>query len=543
MAAVSGLAAGTALAVTAAPAQGVEVNTIGDPGPPGTFSLRDAITTANVGPSPDQITFQAGLSGTISLTSALPVIVSGLEIEGPGAQTLSISGNDAFRVLSTNLPSDAYEVTVSGLTLTKGFVPSGNGGAIAHRRGDLTISRSVISNSTAPFGGGLGALIDANSNSHTSIEITDSTISGNDASSGHGGGISAYLYGGRTRSLDLTLHNSTISGNTAAGSGGGISAYAYSYGFTVCTVYGTYSCDVFTEYPGSAAVSGSITDTTIAGNSAGAGQHGGGFDRSAGTAPATTANASVDFVFENSILADNTLAGAPDDVGSFGPGSVLAEHSLIESDSGLPGGEVSATGAGGNIFGQDPLLATLALNGGPTATQALPKNSPAVDTGASDLTTDQRGLARPVDQADVPNSSAPGSDGSDMGAFELVLSPEPPGPTPPVVKCAGVKVTKKGTAGRNVINGTPRRDVIAGLGGNDTIRGLGGNDLICGGGGRDLVIGGAGKDRLLGQNGPDTLKGGKGPDTLLGGSGPDKLFGGPGRDKLVGGPGHDVTRQ
>jgi Ca2+-binding RTX toxin-like protein len=80
-------------------------------------------------------------------------------------------------------------------------------------------------------------------------------------------------------------------------------------------------------------------------------------------------------------------------------------------------------------------------------------------------------------------------------------------PLPPV-KCGGLKATKTGTAGPNVINGTPRKDVIAGLGGKDRIRGRAGNDVLCGGGGRDKLIGGGGRDRLLGQAGKDICKGG-----------------------------------
>ena len=47
-------------------------------------------------------------------------------------------------------------------------------------------------------------------------------------------------------------------------------------------------------------------------------------------------------------------------------------------------------------------------------------NSPAVDQGAAfGLTTDQRGVLRPIDFPTIPNSTAAGADGSDIGAFEL----------------------------------------------------------------------------------------------------------------------------
>jgi hypothetical protein len=73
--------------------------------------------------------------------------------------------------------------------------------------------------------------------------------------------------------------------------------------------------------------------------------------------------------------------------------------------------------AGSNdITGQDPKLAALADNGGPTWTQALQSGSPALDKipdgtngcGTSPLDVDQRGFARP----------RPTGDNCDMGAYE-----------------------------------------------------------------------------------------------------------------------------
>jgi hypothetical protein len=70
-----------------------------------------------------------------------------------------------------------------------------------------------------------------------------------------------------------------------------------------------------------------------------------------------------------------------------------------------------------NIYNQDPKLGPLADLGGPTPTHALGFDSPAIDAGNSGgLTTDQRGMPRPIDGLDIPN--AEGGDGSDIGAFE-----------------------------------------------------------------------------------------------------------------------------
>lgn len=73
------------------------------------------------------------------------------------------------------------------------------------------------------------------------------------------------------------------------------------------------------------------------------------------------------------------------------------------------------------------MIGPLANNGGPTPTHATLVNSPAIDQGSAAvvnratemlaLTTDQRGLARPVDHGGLPNAA--GGDGSDIGAFEF----------------------------------------------------------------------------------------------------------------------------
>ena len=47
-----------------------------------------------------------------------------------------------------------------------------------------------------------------------------------------------------------------------------------------------------------------------------------------------------------------------------------------------------------NIYYQDPRLAPIADNGGPTPTRALEPHSPAINHGQTDLLTDQRGHRR-----------------------------------------------------------------------------------------------------------------------------------------------------
>ncbi len=63
----------------------------------------------------------------------------------------------------------------------------------------------------------------------------------------------------------------------------------------------------------------------------------------------------------------------------------------------------------------DPLLGSLADNGGPTQTIAIQSNSPAINRipAASSAATDQRGIPRPQPQGGL----------SDIGAYELVTRP------------------------------------------------------------------------------------------------------------------------
>jgi hypothetical protein len=64
----------------------------------------------------------------------------------------------------------------------------------------------------------------------------------------------------------------------------------------------------------------------------------------------------------------------------------------------------------------------LRSNGGPTQTVALMSGSPAIDKGTSagltgNLTTNQRGFARTVDNSGIANAT--GGDGTDIGAYEF----------------------------------------------------------------------------------------------------------------------------
>ena len=67
----------------------------------GPGSLRAEVAAANANLGADTIAFANGLSGTIRLTSGELLITDSVAINGPGADQLSVSGNNASRVFET----------------------------------------------------------------------------------------------------------------------------------------------------------------------------------------------------------------------------------------------------------------------------------------------------------------------------------------------------------------------------------------------------------------------------------------------------------
>lgn len=178
-------------------------------------TLRDAIATANNVAGADTITFDPAVTGTITLNpSAGELAISeSLTITGPGSGALTIDANasvsNELRVM--NIAESAGDVTIEGLTLTGGRVADSleAGGAIQFLSdGLLTIRDSVVSGSTADRGGGIYSEIGA-------VEVVNSTISGNVATSGPGGGIAS-------EDADITLTSSDLTNNRSYGSGAGL---------------------------------------------------------------------------------------------------------------------------------------------------------------------------------------------------------------------------------------------------------------------------------------------------------------------------------
>jgi hypothetical protein len=228
-------------------------------------------------PSIDTIQFDPGLNGqTIKLTGGELAITKVLNVTGPGASQLTVSGNGASRVFDVSAPL----VSLSGLTIVNGKSADQGGGIF--NSGTLTISDCTVSGNSStltpapgtaePVGGGIfnsgmltvlrctltgnsttapGALGGGIGNAGA-MTVADSTLSGNSASDG--GGIDTFGMG--------TVVNSTLSGNP----GGGIINESFS---TLTVANSTLSGNSASEGPGGIDNGGTLTvaDSTLSTNS------------------------------------------------------------------------------------------------------------------------------------------------------------------------------------------------------------------------------------------------------------------------------------
>ncbi len=305
-------------------------------------TLREAINAANAFGSASTISFDANVftsAQTITLTSALPPIANTVTIDGPGADLLTIDGDQAYRPFYVGTRG---ALSVSGLTLARGR--QSKGGAI-YSNGTLAVRRvAFVTNvATNTEGGGLYL-------NNGNATVSASTFSGNTAN-GQGGAI-------HNHGATLMVINSSFTGNSAL-------CPTASYGGAVYTAPGGTTTLINSTADGNAAASG-------------------GNLYSNGT-----------LTVHNSIVADATTGG--DCVAPAGA-TISVHNSLIEDGScGI------TNGIDGNLNGDPLLVAladnggptrTLALQAGSPAIDAG-DNALALDENANPLSTDQRGSGYP----------------------------------------------------------------------------------------------------------------------------------------------------
>lgn len=164
--------------VKSAQAATLTVNNLNDSG---VGSLRDTINIAN---SNDVVEFLLGSHpSTIVLTSGALAIAKNLTINGPGANLLTISGNNQFSVFDIS----AANLTLSGLAIAGDFnaynssnvtfTNSTISGDNVNIDSNLTLINSTISSKRLAINGELRAINDSNVTALSSITIGDNLTS------------------------------------------------------------------------------------------------------------------------------------------------------------------------------------------------------------------------------------------------------------------------------------------------------------------------------------------------------------------------------
>ncbi len=325
----------------------------------GFTSLREAIDYAETLGGNQTITFTPGLTGSIALNGTellLDQTGGTLTIQGPGANVLSISGNNQSRVFDI---ASGTTVNISGLTVEDGNEASAFGGGILNA-GTLTLTACSITGNMAVQGGG--------------VQNTGT----------------------------LTVFSSTFSGNSVQTSGAAINSESGTTNLTDTTVSGNTSTFGGAIRNGSSSGSLTLTDSTVSGNSMlpGSGFGGAGIESFSGQ-----------ITLANTIVAGNNApppvyANSPNpanavDIVVFGTTLVDDGDNLLGTAVQTLESNLGVSPAGTDVFTDTPLLAALGNYGGPTQTMALLPGSQAIDAGSnalipSGVTTDQRGLPRIV---------------------------------------------------------------------------------------------------------------------------------------------------
>ncbi|WP_292858285.1 calcium-binding protein [Nostoc sp. LPT] len=549
--------------------------------------MRQAIENANIFAGSNRVDFDTtgtfATAQTITLTSGQLRIIDDVTISGTGSEQLTVSGNNASRVL--NISGTGTDARIDGLTIANGNAGTGDGGGIlVNQNSNLVLTNSTVEGNRGNLGGGIDNL--------GTTTVINSTLSNNQGDAG----------GGILNSGTATLINTTLSGNQARVFGGG----------------GIGNLGIATL------INNTITNNTVVAN----------FN--------STFGGGIENFFEgklsvkNTIIAGNTNSNNQEADISSDSDIVGNANNLIGSTSGASGtigtgSDITFAEAGITNINQvfDPILQN---NGGSTATYALVPTSPAINAGnnANLLTDtvdldgdgninesipfDQRGIGfnrikfATVDigayESDTVSGSGghkqfivPGGEGShsivDFGGVNRGSNPSPA----TVAEVDTIKFQGTGLTARNLLltqSGKNLEFTFEGVADSDTkvtlqnfalenldnlstignllfngqtsisdsfdvinadsaqtsifqrnkvtflnelsnnIKGLdNSNDVINGQGGNDIIDGRGGDDLLRGGVGNDTLSGGAGNDILVGGAGNDILTGGTSSDQFI----------
>ena len=350
-----------------------------------------------------------------SLAEALTVFNSTLDMNSAtqgGAVAFTSAGTNSLFISESTLTENSAASNGGGVYIRKPFATSTS-------QPVFRLSDSIVMSNTATGGGGVYVSGDEN----TGIEIVDSTISSNVASS-IGGGLMVTGINDES-SFTLSVTNSTIDGNRANTlDGGGI----FSTAGTMTIEESTITNNIAARDGGGIHDAGSattITDTSISDNTAAL--RGGGYYKAraststsfssslvSGNTSTSSDGGGIQFRGSSLILSNSTVSG---NEGSFGGGiridqtaSVTFNNSTITANtargqlgglgvsnasvdlfSSIVAGNTDADGTDpdvdaafvgtntNNLINTDPMLREMGDFGGPTLTHEPTQGSPALD--------------------------------------------------------------------------------------------------------------------------------------------------------------------
>ena len=352
----------------------------------GAISISDGLTvqgpSGGVTISGNNASSIFSISGTntspINGTNNLPVYLSNLKLTNATASSAggAIAVSDELLTLT--------DCTISNST------SGGNGGAIDESGGNaglLTLLRTTFLNNKGVNGGAVA--IEITSPNTISLNVQDSTFSGNTAT--NGGAISATAFFPNVNISGTALYN-----NSASGNGGAINLDSGVVSISQSTISGNTASSGGGIGVGGSQIQLALRNDTITLNvqTSATGNGGGIFWNN------TTGNSSMTFnsnIIAGNILTSTASTASPD-VHRATTGNIAGDNNLIGvSEAGnftMTGTNPLMATPGTKASPIDPRLMALADNGGLSLTHAIMPRSIVVDAGNNifpAFTTDQRG--------------------------------------------------------------------------------------------------------------------------------------------------------
>jgi hypothetical protein len=326
----------------------ITVTNTNDSGP---GSLRQALANANNG---DTINFS--VTGTITLTSGGLPVIKNVTISGPGADQLSIDGNQALFVFGI---FPARTVSISGLSIRNAQV------GVYNNQGTLSVSNCVLSgNSSAGLdndagqGSGGASMTVANStisnaqvgisNNQGTVSVINCVLSGNSFA-----GLYNYAAGG-SDGASMTVANSIISNNAGEGAinwlpsdGGGCACMTITDSVVSNNTDGIFN--IGDAFPGAASLT--VVNSNVSDNN-----HGGISNQGFGSATATIVSTTVSGNLAGGVLVsaggvtitNSTISGNSTYGGIRARSFFLSAANLSVANSTISGN--SAGDSGGGIY-------------------------------------------------------------------------------------------------------------------------------------------------------------------------------------------------